>query len=261
MFKRLQPRRGQLAASILLLAGAVMLMLSVRQCSAPGLPPRDEGIAGGDTLNVAIELSPTGVNLSGDTLSGLYYDLVREICRRHGVPVTFHPFTLLSTALDGLEEGKYSMVVSDIPATARMKERFIFTDPVEVDRIVLVQLADSAGNVPVTNQVELAGKEVFLPKGSPVVNRIASLGREIGDTIIARQDSLYSSEQLLILVASGERPNAAVSRAVAEKMKERYPRLDISLGLSFNQFHSWALNPRDSLLRDSVSAWLREINR
>lgn len=261
MFKRLQQRRGQLGLSLLLLAGVVLLMFSIKQCSAPGLPPRNEGIAGGDTINVAIELSPMGVNLSSDTLSGVYYDMIKEVCRRHGVQVKFHPFTLLSSALAGLEEGKYQLVVSDIPATAEMKEKFIFTDPVEVDRLVLAQLPDSAGNLPVANQVELAGREICLPQGSPAMSRVSSLAREIGDTIIVRQDSLYSSEQLLILVANGERPNAAVSLAIAKEMKERYPMLDISLELSFNQFHSWALNPKDSLLRDSISAWLEELNR
>lgn len=261
MFKRLQQRRGQLGLSLLLLVGVVLLMISIKQCSAPGLPPRNEGIAGGDTINVAIELSPMGVNLSSDTLSGVYYDMIKEVCRRHGVQVKFHPFTLLSSALAGLEEGKYQLVVSDIPATAEMKEKFIFTDPVEVDRLVLAQLPDSAGNLPVSNQVELAGREICLPQGSPAMTRVSSLAREIGDTIIVRQDSLYSSEQLLILVANGERPNAAVSLAIAKEMKERYPMLDISLELSFNQFHSWALNPKDSLLRDSISAWLEELNR
>ena len=261
MFKRLQPQRGQLALSLLLLVGALFLMISVRQCSAPGLPPRHEDIAGGDTINVAIELSPMGVSLAGDTLAGAYYDTVREVCRRHGINVRFHPFTLLSTALEGLAEGKYQLVVSDIPATADMKERFIFTDPVEVDRMVLAQLADSAGNIPIRTQVELAGKAIYLPKGSPALSRMRSLSREIGDTIIVRQDSLYSSEQLLILVANGERPNAAVSLAVVLAMSRMFPNLDFSLGLSFNQFHSWALNPKDSLLRDSLSVWLGELNR
>ncbi len=261
MFDRLQPRRGQLTLSVALLAGVLFLMLGLRECSAPGLPPRADDTAKGDTINVAIEMSPMGVSLSGDTLSGVYYDMVRELCGRHGVNVRFHPFTLLSTALDKLADGRYQMVVSDIPATAEMKQRFIFTEPVEVDRLVLAQLADSAGDIPFKSQVELAGKEIFVPKGTPSITRLKSLGREIGDTIIIRQDSLYSSEQLLILVANGERPNAAVSMAVARRMRERYPMLDLSLGLSFNQFHSWALNPKDSVLRDSLSVWIKELNR
>ncbi len=259
MFNRLQPRRGQLAISLTLLVGAVVLMLGLRECSAPGLPPRPDNTASGDTINVAIEISPIGVSLAGDTLSGVYYDLVRELCGRHGVNVRFHPFTLLSTALDKLAEGCYQMVVSDIPATAEMKQRFIFTEPIELDRLVLAQLPDSTGNLPFKSQVELAGQEVFVSRGTPAISRLKSLGREIGDSIIIKQDSLYSSEQLLILVANGERPNAAVSMAVARKMKERYPMLDLSLDLSFNQFHSWALNPKDSVLRDSLSIWIKEL--
>ncbi len=261
MFPRLKPLKGRLAISILLLCGVLMLMLGIRECTTPGLPPRSDEVAGGDTINVAIEISPVGVDLSGDTLSGVYYDMIKKIGQRHNLKLKFHPFTLLSTALERLDEGKYQLVVSDIPATAEMKEHFIFTDPVEVDRLVLAQLADSTGAIPIKNQVELSGKEVFLPQGSPALSRLKSMSREIGDTIIVRQDSLYSSEQLLILVAQGERPNAAVSHAVAKKLLDRYPQLDLSLELSFNQFHSWALNRKDSLLRDSLSVWIKEINK
>ena len=60
----------------------------------------------------------------------------------------------------------------------------------------------------------------------------------------------------MILTALGEIPRAVVNRATAESFRDRYPSLDLSVNISFNQFQSWALAPRDSLLRDSLNLWL-----
>lgn len=45
---------------LLLLLIAIGLMIGLRQCSARNLPERSEKVAGGDTINVAIEISPMG---------------------------------------------------------------------------------------------------------------------------------------------------------------------------------------------------------
>lgn len=260
MFERLKPRRGSAGLYLLLLGASVGAMIALRQCSTPTLGPRAEVVAGGDTLNVAIEVSPMGVTLGGDSLTGVYYDKIKEMCRRHGRPVHMVPFTQLDDALRGLDEGRYQLVASDIPATAEMKERYIFVDAVGTDRQVLVQRRDSTGGVGVATQFDLAGCEVWLPKGSPFLSRIRALSREIGDTIVVREDPDYSSEQLVILAATGELTGAGVvvSEGVAKAMLDHYPQLDASVEISLRQFHSWAMAPKDSLLRDTISAWLRK---
>ena len=103
---------------LLLLLIAIGLMIGLRQCSARNLPERSEKVAGGDTINVAIEISPMGVTTLGDTLGGYYYDLINKLASKHGRPLKFHPFTQLQTALTGLDEGRYQLVVSDIPITS-----------------------------------------------------------------------------------------------------------------------------------------------
>ena len=114
---------------VLLLTVAAGLMIGMRQCSMKGIGERHEPIAGGDTINVAIEISPMGVTTVGDSLGGYYYDLIRQAAAKHGHILRFHPFTQLHTALEGLDEGRYQIVVSDIPATADMKERYLFVQP------------------------------------------------------------------------------------------------------------------------------------
>lgn len=254
-YRKLEVKKGAMAMYVILLAVALGLMLTARQCSTKRIGERPDDIAGGDTLNVAIEISPTGLSLAGDTLSGTYYDLLRDICRRHNQPVKFHPYTRLEDALQWLDEGRCRLIVGDLPVTAEMRDRLIFVNPVGVDKQVLVQLADTTGNT-VRTQIDLAGKTVYVPKESPYIQRLRNLSHEIGDTIYIIENAEYSPEQLVILTALGEIPRAVVNRATAESFRDRYPSLDLSVNISFNQFQSWALAPRDSLLRDSLNLWL-----
>lgn len=255
-YRKLEIKKGALTLYLLLLSVALGLMVTARQCSTNRIGERPDDIAGGDTLNVAIEISPTGLSLSGDTLSGEYYDLLREICRRHHQPVKFHPYTRFEDALSWLKSERCRLIVGDLPVTAEMRDGLIFVDPIGVDKQVLVQLADSTA---VKTQFELGGKNVHVPKGSPYIQRLRNLSHEIGDTIYVVEDVDYSSEQLVILTAMGEIPRAVVNRAVAESLSKRYPKLDLSVAISFNQFQSWALEPSDSLLRDTLNRWLQDM--
>lgn len=278
--QRLEMKKGRLGVLVAALVAAIALMFAARQCSSGRIGERPDMFAGGDTLNVAIEISPTGMSLAGDTLSGEYYDLIRQLCREHGVPVKFHPFTRPEDAVEWLLSGRCRLLVGDIPVTAETRESFIFVDPVGLDRQVLVQLRDTtalpdsvAAVTPADGEVEIngrrvpyrlnaptqfdiAGHSICIPKGSPFRQRLVNLSHEIGDTIIIIEDEDYSSEQLVMLTALGKIPMAVVSHATASVLGRSYPLLDYSVPVSLNQFQSWALAPRDSVLRDSISAWL-----
>ncbi len=240
---------------VLLLTVAAGLMIGMRQCSMKGIGERHEPIAGGDTINVAIEISPMGVTTVGDSLGGYYYDLIRQAAAKHGHILRFHPFTQLHTALEGLDEGRYQIVVSDIPATADMKERYLFVQPGEIDKQVLVQRKDSMGMVPYASQFDLARKHITLPHNSPFISRLRNLSHEIGDTIYVTEDPQYSTEQLVIMTAIGEVDNAVASARVAAPLLQRYPNLDATLEISFNQFQGWAMLPKDSLLHREMESW------
>lgn len=251
-------RTSQALLYVLLLCAVAALMLMLRQCSSDLLPYHGNDRAGGDTLNVAIELSPLGVTMEADTLTGEYYNLLRRVGVLHGINMKFHPFTRLSDALAGLNSGRYSLVVSDIPVTSELRDHYIFVDPLPIDHQVLVQKPDSTGCVPITNQFDLGGKTICLPQNSPFIPRIKNLAGEIGDTIYITEDPLYSSEQMIMMVATGELPNVVASQRTASLMLRQYPELDASLHISFNQFQGWAMAPRDSVLCDSLRIWIMQ---
>lgn len=200
-----------------------------------------------DTLNVAIGYGPMSLYRYADTLGGFNYEMMRAVGREAALTVKFHPVSSLSEALARLREGAYDVVISDIAMTAAQRQSVDFTVPVYTDKLVLVS-ADST----VTSPLQLAGRKVWAPEGSPAVERLRNLEREIGDTIYIEDSHPYTSEQLLLLVANGEVERAVVNEAVARTLTLQYPSIHISTDISFSQFQAWAVAKGNSSLLETL---------
>jgi ABC-type amino acid transport substrate-binding protein len=248
----------RLWAMVAALVVAVGLMVFAQQCSHRRQAPFGNGAqhkSGGDTLDVAIEISPVAYSLAGDTVSGLDYDIINDLSRLHHRPVKFHPFAPLSYALDGLENGNFDMVVSSLPATSQLKQELLLTDRVYLDREVLVQRKDAARFI--ATPEALAGDTVWIASGSPFRERLANLSAEIGDTIYIEQNLNYTAEHLVMLIAAGEIERAVINEGIAREMQGMYDNIDVSTPVSFTQFQVWALRGDNHALCDSVNAWLK----
>lgn len=255
---RPSPIRGRLSLYLLLLIFVVAVMVMLRECSMAERGSARNRPAGGDTLNVAIEYSPMSLYRYADTLGGFNYDVMRAVAAQAGMDVKFHPLNTVARALEGLEEGRYDVVVANVANTVEMQNRVRFTEPTFLDRQVLVQLCDSATGKPrITSQLQLAGDSVWIPDDATVSERIAALSREIGDSIHAVVTPDYGAEQLVMLTATGQVPRAVVNEAVARRLASRYPRVDTSVGISFSQLQSWMVAPSNAALADTLSANLR----
>ena len=248
-------KRGQIALYVILLAVVVACMVALSLWDRP-----DQAIegshSGGDTLDVAIEYSPVTYYTYNDTLGGYNYDLLRLMSARSGCPMKFHPMVTLEKALSGLESGRYDVVVAQFPMTAGDTSRYAFTQPIYIDQQVLVQRRDSRA---IRSQLDLAGDTVWVVKGSPMVERIASLSREIGDSIYVHVDELYGPEQLMLMVSTGEIRYAVVNRSIARSMASQLPNLDRSVAISLSQFQSWIVNKRRRGLCDSLNRWHNQL--
>ncbi len=254
----LETRRPRMGALVVLLALAVPAMVfiykSTHRSQATFIYEWTK--SGGDTLDVAIELNPGVYRVIGDSAIGRDYELLRRISRQHGVPMKFHPFVPLRHAMEGLDQGRYDVLVASMPSTTNLKDYFLMTEPVYLDREVLVQRLDSAGLPTVTSQIQLGGDTVWISNDSPIAARIENLSREIGDTIYIKQDPRYTAEHLIILVNSGVVPLAVVNESVAKAMKGDYPQIDISTPISFTQFQCWAVSKSNQALCDSLNHWI-----
>lgn len=240
--------------------GMLMLLFLQKRTSAPQARDyteiREEGI-----LRMTTEYNQTGYYVHGDTIMGFQYELAQAISQLTGLEVQIQLEMNLSKSFEELAAGHCDIVARNIPVTTEMKDFYLFTDPILLNKQVLVQRAPDAneGKEPIRNQLDLARKTLYVPQDSPALLRLKNLEQEIGDTIYVVQDPLYSSEQLIIMVAHNEIDYAVCDRQIALRALEQFPDIDIETDISFTQLHSWAVRKESPVLLDSLNSWLQQI--
>lgn len=253
-------RNLRLIFYLFLLAMVILAMVSLKHCGDRLQQGQTSPHAsGGDTLDVAIEYSPSSYYTYADTLGGFNYDLLRYFSARYGRPMKFHPIVTLSKALNALDSGYYDLVIAQFPVTRENKEHYLFTEPLYLDNQVLVQRKRKNGQPAVTSQLDLARDTVVIVKGSPMGERIRSLSHEIGDTIYVKEEPLYGPEQLFIMVATGRIRLAVINESIARGMLAQYPDVDISTAISFSQFQSITLKRGNNGLCDTLNRWIQDV--
>lgn len=254
--------RKLLVVYLILLAIVLVAMFQLLHVKETPLLPRDypeikkEGI-----LRMVTEYNQSGYYVAGDTIEGFQYELSQAIARLSGLEVQTHLEMSLAESFHELSDNRCDVVARNIPITSEIKEDYLFTEPIVLNKQVLVQRTEKANNGirPIRNQLELAQKTLYIPKDSPALLRLQNLAHEIGDTIYVKEDELYSSEQLAIMVAKGDIDYAVCDQQIAKISKENLPEIDIDTDISFTQLQSWAVRKDSPILLDSLNSWLSQI--
>ena len=186
-------------------------------------------------LRVITDYNSIDYFLSSDTVMGFQYELVERLCREKGWKAEW-------------------MVENSLQRSLKVA----FTIPILHFRQVLVQRSEETNNgkKPIRNQLQLAGKTVYVPEGSPNIMRLRNLSKEIADTIIIRQFPHYETEQLMFMVAHGDIDYVVCDEEIARKNIVQLPQLDINTAISFNQMQAWALRPSDTTLLHNIDSFL-----
>ena len=217
---------------------------------------KEEGI-----LRMITEYNQSGYFVSGDTVQGFQYELSQAIAKLSGLEVQTHLEMSLAKSFEELSDNKCDVIARNIPITSEMRENYLFTEPIVLNKQVLVQRTAEANNgqAPIRNQLDLAQKTLYIPKDSPALLRLQNLGHEIGDTIYVVEDELYSTEQLMIMVAKSDIDYAVCDQQIARMTQKNLPEVDILTDVSFTQLQSWAVRKDSPVLLDSLNSWLQQI--
>ena len=217
---------------------------------------KQEGI-----LRITTEYDPLSYYIKGDTISGFQYEISRAIANIAGLEIETHLVISLSKSFQNLESNRVDIIARNIPITKELKENYLITNPLILNRQVLVQRKPSANNnvALIRNQLDLAGKTCYIPNGSPAKIRLDNMAYEISDTIHIIEEERYSPEQLIIMVAKGDIDYVVCDQQIAAETAKHFPEIDIQTAISFYQFNAWIVRKDAPSLRDSLNSWIKTL--
>lgn len=214
---------------------------------------RKEGI-----LRIVTSYNSIDYYVSGDSVQGFQYELCKSFEKYSGLKVVFYLENNLSNIIKELNNKKYDIIANNIPIIAENRKNLAFTQPIMCEKQVLVQRKQeyNSGVPPIRNQIDLAGKTIYVPEDSPNLLRLRNLSEEIADTIYIIEEKQYNAEQLIYMVVNGDIDYAVTDRQIALTNIDKYPQLDIKTDITFTQIQAWAVRKDSPVLLDSLNNWL-----
>jgi len=196
---------------------------------------------------------------------GYQFELLQEFATFIGVKLEVTVNNDLQTNFEALQNGLIDIIASNLPVMPESEDYIAYTAPHSFSRQVLVQQAYSSDqkgsnniqyNTLIRNQLDLAGKSIYVQKGSAYVQRLRNLANEIGDSIHIVEIPDYEVEQLVELVAAGEIPYTVCDENLAIVNLNFYPNLDVETPVSFPQKQAWAVNKNAPELLNAINNWM-----
>ncbi|MCK5839886.1 MAG: transporter substrate-binding domain-containing protein, partial [Bacteroidales bacterium] len=146
------------------------------------------------------------------TPMGYQYELLKSFASYLGVKLEINVNNDLEQAFNCLYDGGCDLIASDLTITKERSEFIKFTNPIGQTKQVLIQRKpvnwrkmktwDEVESHLIRNQLDLAGKTIYVQKNSSFIERLNNLEDEIGDTIYIIEDSHRVVEQLIRQVAT-----------------------------------------------------------
>ncbi|MCX6257579.1 MAG: transporter substrate-binding domain-containing protein [Bacteroidia bacterium] len=198
---------------------------------------------------------------------GFQYEMLQSFASYLGVKLDIKVVNDLGDAFGKLETAKCDILAINLTVTKERSTEVSFTEPFSQTRQILVQRKPDnwtemsepeIESSLIRNQVNLAGKTVYVEKKSVYARRLRTLSDEIGGTINVVELPSYDTEQLINLVASGEIDYTVSDENTAEVNRIFNPNIDILTPVSFSQNLAWAVKKDNTGLLTIINKWLRE---
>jgi len=195
---------------------------------------------------------------------GYQFELLQAMSNQLGIKLEISVSNNLEKNINDLLNGEIDLIATNFTVTRDRGDRIAFTEPHCVTRQVLVQQKYTNNNASnpgvfneiIRNQLDLAGKTIYVQENSSFVDRLKNLSNEIGDSINIVEIPDYEVEQLIDLVANGEIPYTVCDENLARINLNFYNNIDVETAISFPQKIAWAVRPNSGDLLDVVNNWL-----
>ncbi len=196
---------------------------------------------------------------------GFHYELLKRFTDHLGVDLELIKENRLDNAFKLLNDGEADILAIGLTVSSDRKEEILFSNPIFETRQVLVQrrpnnwrsmTGDILNRHLIRNQLDLAGKTVYVQKNSSHAERLRSLANEIGDSINVIEVP-YDSEELIKNVARGEIEYTVSDENIARVNSTYYPNIDVNTPVSFLQNIAWGLRKQNTeKLHEELNRWI-----
>ncbi len=196
---------------------------------------------------------------------GYQYELLKALAAFLNIDLEIHVDNDLPRSFRKLESAQADVLAINLTVTKERKEFLTFTHPIGRTRQVLVQrkpagwrkmTLDAINRSLIRNQLDLAGKTIYVQKNTSYAERLRHLSDEIGDTIIIIETDM-EVERLIKMVADGEIDYTVADENVAKVNSTYYSVLDVATPISFPQNLAWALRKENTEeLQRMINRWI-----
>jgi len=224
-----------------------------------------------DTLVALTDYNSTNYFIYRGEPMGYQYEMLKQFSEYIGVNLKLVISNDMNTAFDLLNDGEVDVIAMGLTVTRDRQQVVDFTVPQIQTKQVLVQRKpenwrkmrtwDEIEEQLIRNPLELAGKDVYVQKGTIFANRLSILANEIGDTIHIHVDHNREVEQLITAVARSEIDFTVSDEHIAKVNQKYYPNLDVRTAISFPQHVAWAVRHGSDSLRNEINGWLLDYKK
>jgi len=228
-----------------------------------------DAIRENDKLVVITDFNSTDYFIYRGTPMGYQYELLKELTDYLGIKLDVMVSNDLDDSFKKLISGECNLIAIDLTVTKDRKKYIDFTIAHGQNRQVLVQRkpnnwkkinrADLEKQL-IRNQLDLAGKTIYVQNGSSYYERLRNLSDEIGDTIYAVQTP-EEAEQLISLVAEGTIDYTVCDENIALVNQTYYPNIDVETAISFPQYIAWAVQKGNTSLKREIDTWFTQFKK
>jgi len=190
---------------------------------------------------------------------GFQYELLSELAQYLDIELELKANNNLSANFEGLINGDYDLIASNLTITNARRELVDFTLPHSQTSQVLIQRASNPKGL-IKNPIELADKTIYVHQNSSYSARLENLEEEIGEDIRIIEVPT-ETEQLIKMVANGDIDFTVSDENMAKVNNTYYPGIDISTAISFSQNQAWAVRKGSVELKKEIDSWLESFTK
>ncbi|MDE5814150.1 MAG: hypothetical protein K2H72_07685, partial [Muribaculaceae bacterium] len=156
----------QIAVYGLLLIIVIIAMFGLRHMSKGHTT--GDNTAKEDTIHAAVVYGPNSYRVltsedGNDSIIGINYHLLKGLEKELGVKLMLHPVIDREDAMRKVKEGEYDILAS-LPADLYLKDTYLTTGDIYLDRMVLLQRRNPNGTLSVRSSLDLDGDTIHVEK-------------------------------------------------------------------------------------------------